>query len=138
MDGQRAVKTPVDLLVAYCKVNNLFPPDFKLEPTRTTHTPRYQCTVQVGNAVFESPSDFACKSDARQSVARLALNSIHGGDDADPVHQIRGSRPDGDFQSAWGNLWMPYWTNYEILMERFRSLGGFTWTYVLNEVAKGE
>ncbi|RUS17746.1 hypothetical protein BC937DRAFT_89537, partial [Endogone sp. FLAS-F59071] len=136
MNSQRGVKTPVDLLASYCESHHLSPPNYQFVRSNTSQlrAPRFFCNVQVGGNAYDTASDFACQSDAKQAAARVVLNSMNGNVEG---QSSEAKRPEGDFRSVWGNLWMPYWTNYEILMERFRFLGGFTWTYVLNEIAKG-
>ncbi|KAI8581816.1 hypothetical protein K450DRAFT_285896 [Umbelopsis ramanniana AG] len=130
-------KTPVELLREYASAHNLNY-RFAYKTVQSSYRPhaRFECQVHIGEHLFEAGSDFATKSDAMYVAARVAIRSLMG-ETKSPEGDINSTtRSRCDFESAWGNLTVPWWANTKILVDRLQNLGGFTYSYILNEICK--
>ncbi|KAH8549122.1 hypothetical protein BGW37DRAFT_121303 [Umbelopsis sp. PMI_123] len=130
-------KTPVELLREYASAHNLNC-RFAYKTVQSSYRPhaRFECQVHIGDHLFEAGSDFATKSDAMYAAARVAIRSLMG-ETKSPEGDINSTtRSRCDFESAWGNLTVPWWANIKILVDRLQNLGGFTYSYILNEICK--
>ena len=92
--------------------------------------------MHVGDQTFEAGSDFATKSDAMYAAARVAIRTLMG--ETKSPEGENSTRSRCDFESAWGNLTVPWWANTKILVDRLQNLGGFTYSYILNEICKSK
>jgi hypothetical protein len=92
--------------------------------------------VHIGEQSFEAGSDFATKSDAMYAAARVAIRTLMG--ETKSPEGDNSTRSRCDFESAWGNLTVPWWANTKILVDRLQNLGGFTYSYILNEICKSK
>lgn len=130
-------KTPVDLLREYASARNLAY-RFSYKTVQLPYRPhaRFECQVQIGDQNFEAGSDFASKSDAMHAAARAAIRSLMGETKSPEGEDNAGNRSRCDFESVWGNLTVPWWANTKILVDRLQNLGGFTYSYILNEICK--
>lgn len=97
---------------------------------------RFECQVHIGEQSFEAGSDFATKSDAMYAAARVAIRTLMG--ETKSPEGDNSTRSRCDFESAWGNLTVPWWANTKILVDRLQNLGGFTYSYILNEICKSK
>ncbi|KAG2183686.1 hypothetical protein INT43_006694 [Umbelopsis isabellina] len=126
-----------DLLREYASARNLAY-RFSYKTVQLPYRPhaRFECQVQIGDQNFEAGSDFASKSDAMHAAARAAIRSLMGETKSPEGEDNAGNRSRCDFESVWGNLTVPWWANTKILVDRLQNLGGFTYSYILNEICK--
>ncbi|CAM0136819.1 unnamed protein product [Umbelopsis sp. WA50703] len=130
-------KTPVDLLREYTLARNVNY-RFAYKTVQLPYRPhaRFECQVHIGDQTFEAGSDFASKNDAMHAAARAAIRSLMGESKSPEGEDNAGNRSRCDFESVWGNLTVPWWANTKILVDRLQNLGGFTYSYILNEICK--
>jgi hypothetical protein len=72
------------------------------------------------------------------AAARAAIRSLMGESKSPEGEDNAGNRSRCDFESVWGNLTVPWWANTKILVDRLQNLGGFTYSYILNEICKSK